>query len=618
MNIHPSAVLLLAVLSASCAASPLVEKDGAWTLASPGGNLKVTVAGGDRLTYEVSEGGTPVLAPSSLGLIVDGKDLGAKAAVGQPVRRGIEGTYRILGHHAEANLNANEISIPVVAQGLSYMLQVRVQDDGVAMRYVLPGGVKRVDGDATSWRIAGAQEGVSAGWQDFSQCYEAHDQWTAFGKVPENKRIAGLMTVATPKHHLFLAEADNANYPDAAFIRKGDTVSLSWYADAKGFPVDSPARLTTPWRTTVVAKDLTALVNSDLLTNLCPPPEKGFDFSFVKPGRIMWQWCSVGEPKLADQHDWYDAAARLKWEYYMIDDGWRTWRAPGKDQWQLLKETIDYGKAKGIETIIWVDSKEMIHSVAARRTYLEKVKASGAVGIKIDFIPDASAKVTAWYDDTLRLTAELKLMTIFHGSSKPTGRVRTWPHALTSEAIRGNEWHMTRYNRLAPLDHDVIQPFTRFLAGAGDITPTVLDPKQLRGYTWPHMIAQGITTISPLACFYDHWKFYDESPAADLLREIPVVWDETRVLPCTKVGGTVAFARRKGKTWWVGLVNGPETAKVEIALDFLKGQAKATLLRDAKEDAAFDRQETTLGPADKITLELRKGGGFVGKFKQGE
>lgn len=606
-----SSVVLFAAFAAACQAAPV-------EVSSPGGNLKVTVNGGDRLTYEVSEGGTPVLLPSPLGLIVDGKDLGAKADVGTPARRKIEGTYRILGNHATANLNANEISIPVEAQGVLYVLQVRAQDDGVAVRYLLPDGVKQVDGDHTAWRIAGAPEGVSAGWQNFSPCYEDHDHWTAFGKVPENKRVAGLMTVATPKHFLFLAEADNKNYPDAAFTRKGDTVSLGWYANAKGFAVDSPTRLSTPWRTTVVAKDLTGLVNSDLLTNLCPPPEKGLDFSFVKPGRIMWQWCSVGEPKLADQHDWYDAAARLKWEYYMIDDGWRVWRAPGKDQWALLKETIDYGKTKGVETIIWVDSKEMIHSSAARRTYLEKVKASGAVGIKIDFIPDASAKVTAWYDDTLRLTAELKLMTIFHGSAKPTGRVRTWPHALTSEAVRGNEWHMTRYNRMAPFNHDVIQPFTRFLAGAGDITPTVLDPKQLRGYTWPHMIAQGLTTLSPLECFYDHWKFYDQSPAADLFREIPVVWDETRVLPCTKVGGTVAIARRSGKTWWVGVVNGPEAAKVEIALDFLKVKAKATLLRDAKEDAAFDRQETELAPADKLTLELRKGGGFVGVFTQGE
>lgn len=605
MKTIPASVLLFAAFAASaCRAAPV-------EVSSPGGNLKVTVTGGERLTYEVSEGGMPVLLPSPLGLIVDGKDLGAKADVGQPARRKVAGTYRVLGNHAAADLNANEISIPIASQGVVYTLQVRAQDDGVAVRYLLPEGTKHVDGESTAWRIAGAK---NAGWQDWSGCYEGHDHWTAFDKVPEGKRVSGLMTVETPGHFLFLSEADNANYPDFAFVRKGDTVAPVWYADGKGFAVDSPARLSTPWRTTTVAKDLTALVNSDLLTNLCPPPEKDMDFSFAKPGRIMWQWCSVGEPKLADQHDWYDAAARLKWEYYMIDDGWRTWRAPGKDQWALLKETIDYGKSKGIETIIWVDSKELIRSPQACRAYLEKVKAAGAVGIKIDFIPDASAKVTAWYDETLRLTAELKLMTIFHGASKPTGRVRTWPHALTREAVRGNEYQMTRYNRLAPLDHDVTQPFTRFLAGAGDITPTVLDPKQLRGYSWPHMVAQGLTTLSPLECFYDQWKFYDRSPAADLFREIPVVWDETRVLPCTKIGGTVAFARRSGKTWWIGVVNGPESAKADIALDFLKGPAKATLLRDGKEDAAFDRQETTLSPADKITLELRKGGGFAARL----
>lgn len=585
-------------------------------LTSPSGNLKVTVTGGERLTYEVTEGDTQILAPSPLGVTVDGKDLGTQAEVGEPTTRKVTGTYPILGHHAQADLNANEMSLPVESNGVRYTLQLRVQDDGVGVRYLLPEGVKHINGESTSWNLVGA---VKAGWQGFSACYEANEHWTDFKQVPEKGRIAGLMTVTTKSHYLSLAEADNVNYPDSAFVRNGDTISMQWYAQGQGFAVASPAHLITPWRTTVVTKNLTDLVNSDLLTNLCPPPSKHFDsFSFVKPGRIMWQWCSVGAPKLDDQHDWYDAAARLKWEYYMIDDGWRNWRKDGKDQWQLLKEVIDYGKTKGIETIIWVDSKEMVHSPAARRAYLEKVKSLGAVGIKIDFIPAASANITAWYDETLRDTAELGLMTIFHGSSKPTGRVRTWPHAMTSEAIRGNEWHMTRYNRMAPFDQDVIQPFTRFLIGAGDITPTVLDPVQLRGYTWPHMMAQAITSISPLACFYDHWKFYDQSPAADILREIPVVWDETRVLSCTKIGNTAAFARRKGDTWWVGVVNGPEAAKVEISLDFLKGPAKATLLRDAKEDAALEREETSLKPTDKITLDLRKGGGCLMRLKQGE
>jgi alpha-glucosidase len=146
----------------------------------------------------------------------------------------------------------------------------------------------------------------------------------------------------------------------------------------------------TPWRTVIIAKNLTALVNSDLLMNLCPAPSAGSDYSWVKPGRCLWHWWSIGGPRYEDQKAWFDAAKKLKWEYYLIDEGWNDWRAEGKDQWTLLKEVIDYGKSVGVKSLVWVNSSEMRHA-PERRAYLEKVKALGAAGIKIDFIPDATS-----------------------------------------------------------------------------------------------------------------------------------------------------------------------------------------------------------------------------------
>lgn len=70
-----------------------------------------------------------------------------------------------------------------------------------------------------------------------------------------------------------------------------------------------------------------------------------------------------------------------------------------------------------------------------------------------------------WYMGTMQDCADLKLMLNFHGSVKPTGLTRTYPMDITREAVRGNEYHMTRYKRTAPLDHDVSVPFTRFTAG---------------------------------------------------------------------------------------------------------------------------------------------------------
>lgn len=584
------------------------------SITAPGGDLKVTVdvTAEGQLVYSVTDAKTPVLAQSLLGVIADGVNLGENATIGETETRKIDETYPVFGGHREARHSSVEARIPVTSHSKTYHLLVRVQNDGVAVQYQLPAETKFLNGELTSWVPASPK---MAGWQDMSDCAEAEDHWTGWNGVPNEKRITGLLTVQTANHWLFISEANNVNYPDFALVRKDASVSPVWYTRPSGFAIDKPERLTTPWRTVTIARDLTTLVNSDLIQNLCPAPAKDIDFSFVKPGRILWQWCSIGAPKLDDQKDWYDAAAKLGWEYYMIDDGWRNWRTADRDQWQLLKEVIDYGESKGVETIIWVDSKEFIGDPAKRLAYLEKVKATGAVGIKIDFIPSANEQVMQWYDDTLKETAKFGLMTNFHGCTKPTGRERTWPHALTREAIRGNEWHMTRYNRKQRLDHDTIQPFTRLLAGAGDLTPLVADPKQLNGFTLPHMMAQAVTTISPLACFYDHYQFYVGSPVEDLLAEIPVVWDETLVLPCTEVGKVAGFARRKGDDWWIGIVNGGQDSKITLDLDFLKSKANAVTLLDAEDPAKVKRAEVVVSPSQKIKLTLRKGGGFFAQMK---
>lgn len=50
-----------------------------------------------------------------------------------------------------------------------------------------------------------------------------------------------------------------------------------------------------------------------------------------------------------------------------------------------------------------------------------------------------------------------------------------------------------------------------------------------------------------------------KSPFAEFMRTVPLVWDETRVLPPSEIGRWVAFARRVGETWYVAVLNLPGT-----------------------------------------------------------
>ncbi len=602
-------------------------------LRSPGRTLAVSVgvSADGRLSYAITADGEQVLPPSPLGLTVDGLDLGQGAKItSQLAVQEINETYAILGNHPQAVNHAHEVVIAAETGGKKFSLVVRAYDDGAAVRYILPDDANRIDGESTGWRVPqGAGKIV---WSDFSSCYEGLTHATPLSGVPESKAVMAPITIELPKHYLSICEADCENFSDMAILRQGNLLAANYPFAKKGWDIRRRAdearpgvldgtyrgKPASPWRTTVVARDLTGLVNSDLLTNLCPPPAAGSDFSWVKPGRCLWQWWSSGEPKYADQKNWYDAAAKLKWEYYLIDDGWRVWKENGKDQWTLLKEAIDYGKSVGVKTIAWVNSKEM-RQAAPRRAYLEKIKACGADGIKIDFIPDASADIMQWYMGAIQDCAELKLLLNFHGSVKPTGLRRTYPHDITREAVRGDEYHMSRYKRIMPLAQDVSLPLARPLAGPADITPVMMNPKELQSshFTWPHEFAQAIVYLSPVTHFADSYKFYVGNPLEDLFQVVPTVWDETRVLPCTEMGEVVAFARRKGDAWWVGVLNGEKQRQVKIKLDFLAKPVHGVLVYDnATKDDAADRRTQEVSPSDVLTIELRPAGGFVARLGQ--
>ena len=621
MKRSSSLLLFLAALASGAWADDSVK------IASPDGKIVAELrSDGGKLQYLIQADGRELLPASPLGLTVDGVNLGQGARFsGKPGISEIDETYSVIGNHAQARNHAREAVIPVETAGKAFGIIVRVYDDGFAVRYRLPDGAVRIDGEATGWQLPESVSKIA--WQELSQCYEGFSHVTAIGKVPEGKFILGPLTIALSGRYLSLSEADCENFSDMGFTLRGNLLSAGFPFAAKGWAIKRRAGETrpgvlggtdhghavSPWRTTIIARDLSGVINSDLLMNLCPPPAPGTDFSWVKPGRSLWAWWSVDTPPYAELPKWYDAAAKLNWDYFLVDWGWDKWRQPGKDEFACMKDLVDYGQSKGVKTLAWVHSNKL-RDAKIRRAWLEKLAATGASGVKIDFHPDATADYMQWYMGAMQDCAELKLLVNFHGSIKQTGLQRTYPNDITREAVRGNEWHMTKYHRVAPLEQDVALPFTRPLAGPADVTTVMLNPKELAtaGFTWPHEMAQAVIYQSSVTHFADHYQFILGNPMEDLFRTIPVTWDETRVLACTEMGEVVAYARRKGETWWIGVMNGATEREVRIPLDFLKRAALGTLVYDdPKTAAAVERREQRVSPADVLKINLRPAGGFV-------
>ena len=579
-------------------------------------NIKITIEiqadENDQLTWSVQREGKQVLDAAPLGLIVDGNDLGQSVTLSVPTARTIYEQYQMFGNHSVATNYCNEVTIPIeCADGMKYELDVRAFDDGAAVR-------TRVKLDDTSHTIASENTSWappldSHAWAArFDMGYEQPYQNGAFNTIRESSEWSPPITLKLDGNlYVSITEANNDCFPDMGLVRNGNYLKAIFPSSRRGWR--HQGSIITPWRVAIITEGLNDLVNSDIVTNLCPPPsEELANADWIKPGRSLWEWWAIGAPLLDDQKEWVDAAKKLGFEYYLIDEGWRNWRAPGKDQWQCIKEVIDYANSQGVGPLVWVNSSEM-RTDSARRAYLEKVAAMGAVGIKIDFIPSCTAEIIRWYEGALKDTAELHLLCNFHGAAKSTGRQRTYPHELTREAVRGHEYHMTRYNRIQAADHDQIVLFTRFLTGPADYTPTAFDPKEMVGYTWSHLLAQAVNMTSPLLHFAGHYQDFIGNPAEDFLRHLPSTWDETIVLPGSEIGKIAGFARRRGNDWYIGVLNGADAATLEINLSFLgSGTWNADLFGDDPDNAAtFKRESKSVKASDTLTVYMSSRGGAV-------
>ena len=488
------------------------------------------------LSYRVTADGKRVLGASKIGIQTNDVELGQDATLGAPRVRKIDEQYRFFGAHAVATNRANEAVIPARSHGESYFVDVHVANDGVAVRLRLPAKQgRRIQADSSSWAL----EGNPAMWVDkLDFGYESPYYATTLKELGTD-RFGFPLTARVESLYVTLTEALVKDYGELAVKLNADGVlEGQLYADPTGWTTDDA--VTQPWRVTIIARNLTDLVNTTLVQNLNPPADPQLVHAdWIKPGRSALQWLATGDPVEAEQKQWVDWTSQLGFEYYLIDEGWSKW----KDSWAAIASASAYGKTKNVKIWIWVHSRE-VRDPQARKEFFREAVEAGAVGVKIDFPPACNREVSNWYFDVANDAAHAHLLVDFHGANKPTGMSRTWPNVLTREGVRGHEYQIMRYKRLLQPDHDVILPFTRYIAGPADYTPTVFTSKELQGNTWGHELAQAVIFTSPYLCFGGHPREYLANPARDVLTAIPSVWDETRVLNGSDPGKLVVEARR--------------------------------------------------------------------------
>lgn len=599
------AVSVLLVAAHNCHAAETV------TMKSPDGRVRVLIQPGERLTYTTSFQGNVVVKPSALGVTVDGNDLGQNVRLtGKLESKEFDESYVTRGVHTNAVNHYRSAVIPLAggAEEKPWQLEVRVYNDGVAYRYRVPEtGKHHINGESSEWQLP---VGTILWHQSAdNRSYEARYVPDIAGQMGVNQWLMAPAALKFPNDagYGLMTEANLIHYSDMALASSGTSgFKAVFHDDPNGW--DQSGEIISPWRVTLLSSDLNSLVNSDLIKNLCPAPAPELaNAVWIKPGRATWQWLSCYcAPKLEEQHWWVDRTKELGYEYYLIDDGWRDWNGGGENAWQAMAETVAYAKSQGVGIWAWVNAK-YVSKPADREAYFKRARAMGIVGLKVDFPQPASTEWVQWYDDVLRDAAKHELMIDFHGAMKPTGRELTWPNEMSREAIAGRE------QGKSPSQHDTTLPFLRYVQGHADFTPTLFMKDRLKGSSYAHELAMAIVFTSPFLCLGDNPANYLKSVAVDVLKALPPVWDETRVLPGSEIGELAVFARRSGDQWFIGVINDTRPRRETISLNFLgKGAYKLVELADNPErEDAFARTERTVTCKDTLTLPLRNDGGYV-------
>jgi alpha-glucosidase len=619
--------LVATILLGSCLEPYSLAVDDV-SVVSPGGKVKCRVAlNAGGLTFAVALEDQPVIITSPMGVGLDDADLTSGVQIGTVERYRIHESYPWRGVHSRAVNDANGARVALEHNpiGKAYTLDVRAADDAVAFRFVIP-NERGVPAESTTFKLPA---GSSVWYHGLRGHYEGpHDKKDA-AEVPADTWVAPPFTFALPggAGYAAITEAALVNYAgmalqamgDRAFaVRLGHQHPISYPYQLRFSPEDvarvsRPAvivgTITTPWRVVMVGADLNALVNCDAVHNLCPPADptlfpEGMATGWVKPGRAVWEWLDGKKATLEEMKEYTRMAGELGFEYNVLEGFWRRW---SDDQ---VRELTDYGKQRGVGIWVWTASNDLANA-ETRRDFFKRCHDLGIVGVKIDFLDHEAKEVIDHYQALLRGAAENRLMVNFHGSNKPTGEARTWPNELTREAVKGLE---TRPDGRAI--HDVTVPFTRYLAGHGDYTPMHFGANKRGETSWTHQIASAVIFESPLLTFAASARNILANPALEMIKSISAVWDETVVLPSSKIGEVAAFARRSGDTWILAVMNGLTARKLTVRESFLgEGPYRALIVRDRSGDpAAVDIENSTGNRFKELPLDLEAGGGFVARF----
>ena len=629
------------------------------TLKSPDGNIlfSLTVTK-QKPVYQVNYKGKQLIQNSGLGLAFkDSGNFAAGLKMLKPVyKTGNEQYDLVVGKAKHVNSNYQEVTVPLVesaATKRTINIVVRAFNDGLAFRYEFPQqknwAAYTLTDENTEFNIAGNPQLRILQFDNYTSSHEGLYDKIPFSELKENKLVDLPALFEFPgKVYMAITEANLRDYA-GMYLGKHNNGLISKLSPLPGqqeIKVKAIIPHHTPWRVMMISDRVGALIESNILTSL-NDPSKIKDVSWIKPGKTSFHWWNgdvlpdtsfMPGVNFETNKYYIDFCAHNHIEYHSVigyggfawySNNWPGYGEEGtyadvtKPVGSLdLQRICDYAKQKGVGIHVWVHWHALYPQLDSAFTQFEKW---GIKGMMVDFLNRDDQLMVKIQEEILQKAAQHHLFIQFHGAYKPTGLSRTYPNEFTREGSYNYENNKWRITGISP-EHDLDIAFTRLLAGPTDyhlggfraVLPNDFKTHFIRPMmigTRCHMLAMYVVMESYLHMVADYPQAYEGQPGFDFVRNVPTVWDETKVLNA-EPGQYLTIARRHGNDWYVGTINNSQPRKLAIPLNFLPvGTYKAEVYQDdnetTKDPNRLTKQNSTLKKGDILTAPLGCGGGQV-------
>ena len=639
----------IAVATAATAA----PKD--YTLSSPDGGLEVKITADDGISWSLYRDGTCLLTPSRISMTLeDGTVYGT-------------GKFRTAKGSEDDN---NSLTFKFKECDLVF----KAFDDGVAYRFI--------SRSKTPFKVVSEQAefALPDDWSMYvpyvrdytdnfeTQYFNSFENTYSHIRVSEwdSARLAFLpLLVEAPEGvKLCIMETDLMNYPGMYLYNgDGDTSLEGSYArypkemeqgghnmlqmvvrSREDYIAKYDGATSFPWRIVAVSAEDKDLLANRLAYRLATPAAEGSDYSWVRPGKVAWEWWNdwnlTGvDFKTGINNDTYkyyiDFASKHGIEYVILDEGWAV--NLKADLMQVvpeidLEELVEYGRERNVGIILWAGYWAFDRDMENVCRYFSKM---GVKGFKIDFMDRDDQMMVDFHRRAAETAAKYHLLVDFHGTYKPAGLDRTYPNVVNYEGVHGLEQMKWSGENVDQVTYDVTIPFIRMVPGPMDYTQGAMRNASKGNYrpvnseamsqgTRCRQLAEYIVFNSPLTMLCDSPSNYMKEPEClEFISEVPTVWDE--IVPLDgKVAEYVAVAKRKGDVWYVGGMTDWNARDMEVDLLQVLGDGEWTVeiftdgVNADRAGCDYRKSEYVLKAADNNTfrlgVHLAPGGGFAAKF----